>query len=687
LAERGDKMKKSLKYSLLIMLTLLIITSLVNAQPVPIGTAEQDRPYESNPIVATPTNIVATFGNERDGSLATSVSFQGVPAAGSGLLVMSGFKVPPPAQQFPIGWVDLKIKYKHPGIGDDGYNMMYRTSGLGWTWLQTTVSGAAATFDLNGNPAVRPWPNLPTYPNTGAWTWTDVTNLNVRILVTKGAPTPGWESFFDLYEVWLTIYEHAPPTSTPPDMSLMPGASNISITSLEAGKYFFVDVYANGLTSPPGLWGYQATIKYDESIVTALSWFTYWPFVTPGTPGGGWVNIGNVSVLYGTFAGDLVGFGGTATPLCRIYFQVDKGGATPLDLIDDRLLAYPLITELKPAGQPSYVPTLHDSWFSSPLYLSAQAGLIDLTTPLTTIWHEDYPGWSKLWHLTSWEDVSPYNPGVLGPSDQINMTDETGWSYWFHVENVTITIHWTFKEGEGGPLTEEIGVAEPEVPMLAMPLGSPVGSMWHMIYPTYCQWITIASWVDTNLDDEFSASDQFDFTLGAGDVVLAGPTPAAGSPLSWPASPSWAQVLYWDADSNGVWDVGEPAIDDTDWDGWYTQFVDTVLIGPDPGPTYLQLSNPGAMDMFHDANGDTTWTVGEPAIRDTNLNGIFDPPVTFWAHLDNVSTDIIVCQKPIEPVNTGPWPEFPLGITLLLLIAPIVPLTYLWRLRRKVTKQ
>jgi len=122
------------------------------------------------------------------------------------------------------------------------------------------------------------------------------------------------------------------------------------------------------------------------------------------------------------------------------------------------------------------------------------------------------------------------------------------------------------------------------------------------------------------------------------------------------------------------------------WDGGYDPGIDPVLAGPDPG-MWVMLSWPGPNDMFHDADYSYWWDPGEPAIRDVNLNGIYDVAVTFWAHLDNVSTNIIVCQKPIPPEYTGPWPEFPLGITLLLLIAPIIPLTYLWRLRKKVTKQ
>jgi len=327
-----------------------------NGEVVPIGQAEQVRPYESNPTVATLTNITATFGAERDGNLSTNVSFQGIPASASGVLYISGFTVPAPAQQFPIGWVDIKIKYRHPGVGDDGYLIGYKTSGAAYAWLQTTLAGPNAKFDMNGNPAVRPWSNL-ARTGGGAWTWTDVQNLTIRIIVTRGANAV-WDSFLDLYEVWVTVYEHDPPSSSTA-MSVMPGASNISIVGIPPGKYFFVDVYVNGLSGSPGLFGYHATIKYDESVVTALEYFSYWPFITVAPSA---ITPGVVSICYYTFMPDPVGFTGTSTPLCRIYFVVDAGGSTPLDLIDQRPT---YVTELADVLGGSFVPPLYDGWFGN----------------------------------------------------------------------------------------------------------------------------------------------------------------------------------------------------------------------------------------------------------------------------------------------------------------------------------
>ena len=57
--------------------------------------------------------------------------------------------------------------------------------------------------------------------------------------------------------------------------------------------------------------------------------------------------------------------------------------------------------------------------------------------------------------------------------------------------------------------------------------------------------------------------------------------------------------------------------------------------------------------------------------------------VTEW-HVFDVATDIIVTPQPDKP---PPSPEFPLGIGLLMMMALAIPTAYVWRLRRKGTKQ
>lgn len=193
--------------------------------------------------------------------------------------------------------------------------------------------------------------------------------------------------------------------------------------------------------------------------------------------------------------------------------------------------------------------------------------------PIGTTWHELYPNPSHMWEIIDWADNTD---GKLSASDQIEMVNETGWVYPFHVDAVTTTIHWTFKPSEPEPPAGDPAHAEPDESLPLRVEGfmeNPLGSYWHQIYPDYSRQFKITSWID-NGDGTFGASDQFDF-----------------------------------------------------------EYED-------------------------------------------------EPGVPYWAHLDAVTTDIIISQK------GDPWPEpvpeFPLGMALMIAIAPAIPILYLWRLRKKV---
>jgi hypothetical protein len=99
-----------------------------------------------------------------------------------------------------------------------------------------------------------------------------------------------------------------------------------------------------------------------------------------------------------------------------------------------------------------------------------------------------------------------------------------------------------------------------------------------------------------------------------------------------------------------------------------------VIYPPEDFCRWIQITS------WDDSDGSGTFTASD------QFDFIYlddDPPVTVWAHLDEVTTDIILSFKEKEE----PVPEFPFGVNLLMLLAPIVPLIYLWRLRKKVAKQ
>ena len=97
--------------------------------------------------------------------------------------------------------------------------------------------------------------------------------------------------------------------------------------------------------------------------------------------------------------------------------------------------------------------------------------------------------------------------------------------------------------------------------------------------------------------------------------------------------------------------------------------IETVMKVPDP----------------HLKNGFPPTALGVPPadyydiIVDFDQNGVYD------AATDAV--DDVTDRPGFTGSGAPPVPEFPFGVSVIMLLAPIIPLAYLWRLRRKVIKQ
>jgi len=565
-------MNKQLKYSLLVVLAFAMIISFANA--LNIGASPQARPYESNPQNWARSIVNANFNPSTptamyDGDLMSSGSIKTflttVSTPVNAWFELNTFKNTPSDPLFTsIGWVDFKMKYTIPAFTDDKVRIEYAVGASAWTIISPEVTGAATKFNRDGAAVVRPWTNL-VEPNNGVWEWADIAAFKARFYFTKMGTYWDAKTIY-INEAWLTVYETAPPTAPPevggPAVSIVPD----SVLSLAPGSEFFVDIYLRDVVK---LWGFQFYIYYDTTVLTATEYFPYHIFdaIAPS-----WIDdtIGEVEVAYTSYGGDLIGFTGD-TPLARIMFIVDGGGATTLHI--DTTKPGTGLTEAGTGNILQY--TAYDGWFSANIIMSSQPPTVLPPGPPTlgSTWHELYPHYSNMWTLTSWTDQGTLE---LDASDQIDMIGPDGWRYWFHVDQVTITIHWTFKLPDEGT-----GEAEPEVPMTELTMGDPTGTRWHQIYPVYSRWFTITSWTD-NGDTIFSPTDQFDF-----------------------------------------------------------QYDDEYVEPPEEWPTH-------------------------------------------WGHLDAVSTDIILSQKgPGEPAA----PEFPMGIGLVMALAPLALIAQVWRTRKKVMKK
>jgi hypothetical protein len=327
--EKGRRLRKKNLLCvafILIMVTQFVYIFGVSSQPVSIGKTVQPIPFESNPTanVNTGLTLANSVINAYDGNLTTNVNFlYGV----DGSLELNTFNTT--GVQFSnIGWVDFKISYRAMSSVDDQYRIIYYVGTDGPIILQDWVSGLGATFakqsqtDQTGAQAHRTWINQ-SRPGGASWTWTDISNVRI-VFETDLVNTidPGKRIY--VYEAWLTIYPD-PLTLPSKSFSVQPQF----IEGLGADKTFFVDVWVSNVTD---MLNYAFTLRYDTSVLTAIEYIPFHPFNTkfPSiiNDTGGYVRL-----AYMTFGGDPVGFTG-ATPIARIYFDVDTDGASVLDLQD-----------------------------------------------------------------------------------------------------------------------------------------------------------------------------------------------------------------------------------------------------------------------------------------------------------------------------------------------------------------
>jgi hypothetical protein len=303
--------------------------------------------------------------------------------------------------------------------------------------------------------------------------------------------------------------------------------------------WLFIDSPAGWHDTAEGIVGFTASLRVDPNVVTVQTAAQMPDNNWDGRPDSFlgnyaasqgvnvlWVS-GTVDATAGTIVGPgeaIQGFttlgkgaGGGPAPLCMFILQTKSGV--------DHTTAYSLIHLFDcyyttPDSVKHPVDVVQDGHYGTPpsqYVMSYMGSLLPPGDPITTHWHELYPTYSNEWDLTSWDDNGDDD---LTASDQIDMIQtvgaEVGWKYWFHVDVVTVTIHFTFKDPDTGE-----GAAEP--PELTEPLEpwdlNPIGSSWHMIYPDYCREFVITSWEDNTPGEPgpgpangiFDPSDQFDF--------------------------------------------------------------------------------------------------------------------------------------------------------------------------------
>ena len=144
-----------------------------------------------------------------------------------------------------------------------------------------------------------------------------------------------------------------------------------------------------------------------------------------------------------------------------------------------------------------------------PVYLESAISYdeFDLANPVCTKWHEIYPFYSRIWHLSSWE-----NSLILSPSDQIVLTLKDpvthepipGTEAEYHVDKLTVAMNLTSMYTGMEHIVKFEGSLKQFKNYHWM---EPISTQWHEVNPTYCRQWHLWDWMDTGPPPGLSPCD------------------------------------------------------------------------------------------------------------------------------------------------------------------------------------
>ena len=207
--------------------------------------------------------------------------------------------------------------------------------------------------------------------------------------------------------------------------------------NLGIGSWFTVEIWARNVADLAGL---DFWLGYDTTVLTATL------IENGGIFGGNYFlltsNIndaeGKLNYAFNENPAD-PGYDGDGR-LAIINFTVDSLGESALDLYE---------TEFSDSMLPPTIthPPELDGYFSNVhMWLHAEAGLINLASPVGTYWHALLPGYCNRYQLTAWTSDSD-SSGDLSVCDNIKLKNITTLvEAEYGVDEVTVTVNMTYGE-------------------------------------------------------------------------------------------------------------------------------------------------------------------------------------------------------------------------------------------------
>ena len=184
-----------------------------------------------------------------------------------------------------------------------------------------------------------------------------------------------------------------------------------------------------------------------------------------------------------------------------------------------------------------------------------------------------------------------------------------------------------------------------------LPPGDPKTSHWHELYPNYCTEYDLTDWQDNDGDGSLSVCDNIAMKDSSTGVTTFWHVDDITVTLHLTLKPDQVEEMYVDFE-RGI-DPPETSIDDPIGTQWHELY-----------PNYCKKYQ---LRDWHDTNENRELDFCDQIVfmdKETGAEAEY--------HVEGVSTDIIISPGPVIP-------EFPLGIEIIMMLALLTPIIYLWR--------
>jgi len=206
----------------------------VNASPGPDLYQSRPASHDTSGLSFTSGKPATNAYDTPDNSTYAEFAYES-PATGSYLKVISFTK-----KAGPISRVDFRMKYSASAATKVGkYTIQFSITGTTWTNLTGPTGNAHSVPGIGYDT----WDNQ-ARPGGGSWTWTNIGNIQFRVVTTIKTASGSPAGAFQWYDAWVTV-TYTPPTkptvyldpANTTDTTILPPGSSLTIRPNAEGSF------------------------------------------------------------------------------------------------------------------------------------------------------------------------------------------------------------------------------------------------------------------------------------------------------------------------------------------------------------------------------------------------------------------------------------------------------------------